>query len=80
VIEEPKHPAMTEPQLVHCLFCTGVDVQHTDHFTRLIGWVELPSPGYDFDERRIMVRLVMPPDVARALSRDLRRSLTKGAN
>jgi hypothetical protein len=71
-------PPLTEPVIVQCLFCTGVDVQHTENFTRLIGWVELPAPGYDFGERRVVARLVMPPNVARSLSRDLRRSITKG--
>jgi hypothetical protein len=77
---DDKPPPLTEPVIVQCLFCTGVDVQHTENFTRLIGWVELPAPGYDFQERRIIARMVMPEEVARALSRDLRRSLTKGQN
>ncbi|WP_027037902.1 hypothetical protein [Mesorhizobium ciceri] len=75
---DEKAPALTEPVIVQCLFCTGVDVQHTENFTRLIGWVELPAPGYDFQERRIIARMVMPPEIARALSRDLRRSISRG--
>jgi hypothetical protein len=73
-------PPLTEPVMIQCLFCTGIEVEATDHFSRLTGWVELPAMGSGNPERRIMVRVVMPPEVARALSRDLRRGLAKGGH
>lgn len=73
-------PQMTEPKIVSCLFMTGYDIEVTDSFVRIVGWVDLPVVGHDQPERRVIMRAVMPNNVARALQRDLRKGLTRGGH
>lgn len=74
-------PPITEPELVHCLFTTGVAVEVRAHFARIVAWVDLPGAGPDnASERRIIARLVLPDDTARELARLLRRELSRGGH
>lgn len=67
-------PPFTEALIVPCLFCTGVEIESTEDFVRLVGWVQLPVlPGTH--ERRIISRIVMPAAVARQFLRALEREL-----
>jgi hypothetical protein len=72
--EEESDPPLTEPMIVADTFATGVDIERVDGEVRLIAWV---THG---EEHRIVNRLVLPDAVARALIRDLRKSLASGAN
>jgi hypothetical protein len=72
--EEETDPPLTEPVIVVDVFATGVDIERVDGEVRLIAWV---THG---EEHRIVNRLVLPDAVARALIRDLRKTLTGGSN
>jgi hypothetical protein len=72
--EEESDPPLTEPMIVADTFATGVDIERVDGEVRLIAWV---THG---EEHRIVNRLVLPDAVARALIRDLRKSLASGTN
>ena len=69
-------PRMTEPQVIDCQFVEGVSLETHDTYVRLVGWVDLEVVEEDVDpERRIVARMAMPLLTARALLRDLRKSL-----
>jgi hypothetical protein len=72
--EEETDPPLSEPIIVVDVFATGVDIERVDGEVRLIAWV---THG---EEHRIVNRLVLPDGVARALIRDLRKTLASGAN
>lgn len=72
--EEETDPPLTEPVIVEDTFATGVDIERVDGEVRLIAWV---THG---EEHRIVNRLVLPDGVARALIRDLRKTLATGSN
>jgi hypothetical protein len=72
--EEDADPPLTEPMIVQDTFATGVDIERVDGEVRLIAWV---THG---EEHRIVNRLVLPDAVARAMLRDLRKSLASGTN
>jgi hypothetical protein len=72
--EEDADPPLTEPMIVQDTFATGVDIERVDGEVRLIAWV---THG---EEHRIVNRLVLPDAVARALIRDLRKTLASGTN
>jgi hypothetical protein len=71
---------LTEPEIVHCLFSTGTEVEITSHVARIIAWVDVPRLETELPERRVIARLVMPDDVARTLSKQLQRGLARGGN
>lgn len=73
-------PPLTEPVIVPCLFCTGMEVEVTADFVRIVGYVELPALGMDQPERRIISRVVMPNEIARELIRDMRKALAGGGH
>jgi len=68
---------LTEPVVVASAFCAGVEVETTDHCVRVTGWEDVSRP---MRERRIVARMVLPPEVAHDLVRDLRRSLARGGH
>jgi hypothetical protein len=72
--EDEADPPLTEPMIVQDTFATGVDIERVDGEVRLIAWV---THG---EEHRIVNRLVLPDGVARALMRDLRKTLSGGSN
>jgi hypothetical protein len=76
VVDEP----FTEPVPINCLFVSGTACEFTDSFTRIVAWVSLPALPAEPHERRIIARLVLPNDVARALKRELRSGLRKTSN
>lgn len=73
-------PPLSEPQIVPCLFCSGIEIELLDSVVRVVGWVDLPTAEGDQPERRIVARMVMPADIARRLARDLQRSLARGGH
>lgn len=73
-------PRMTEPEVVHCHFVEGLSIEIRDEFVRLVGWVDLGVAEDNDPERRIVVRAAMTPTVARALIRDLRKSIGRGGH
>lgn len=73
-------PHLTEPKVVDCAFCEGVYIEARDEVVRLVGWVDLQNAADSIPERRIVVRVALPSVVARALLRDLRKSLAKGGH
>jgi hypothetical protein len=72
-------PPLTEPRIVPCIFCTDVRVEVRDAHVRLVAIDEI-SVGANGPECRIVARLALTPETARALIRDLRRSLQKGSH
>jgi hypothetical protein len=73
-------PPITEPEIVHCLFSTGTEVEVTAHFARIVAWVDIPRLATELPERRIIARVVLPDNVARELTRQLQRGLAKGGH
>lgn len=71
---------LTEPKVVDCNFVEGVSLELRDDMVRLVGWIDLEQAADGQPERRIVVRAAMPTIVARALIRDLRKSLARGGN
>lgn len=76
--DEP--PKTTEPDTITARFATVLTVDVEEHFARIVALDDFKVVGYDGPERRIVSRLILPIDAARALSRDLRKALTKGAH
>lgn len=75
-----ERPELTEPEIVHCLWCTGAAVQVTEQFARIVGWVDLPVVDGTAPERRIVARLVMPNPTFRQLLAEGRRGLARGGH
>ena len=73
-------PRMTEPEVVPCIFCEGLELEVRDDVVRIVAWIDLEKTGDGEPERRIVARAVMPNIVAQALIRDLRKVLSRGAN
>lgn len=71
---------LTEPEVVTCHFVEGLYLEVRDDVVRVIGWIDLEHTADHQPERRIVVRAAMPTVVARALVRDLRRSLARGGH
>lgn len=70
----------TEPTPIPCLFVSGTACEFAAGFVRLVAWVSLPALPAEPHERRIIARLVLPSDVARALQRQLQQGLRKGSH
>lgn len=68
---------LTEPTIIFGTFCTAVDVDAQNEFVRLTGCEDVPVVGYDGPELRIVMRMVLPREAARALSANLSRQLAK---
>lgn len=73
-------PPLSEPLVVPCLFITGMAIEPSDYVIRLVGWVQLPMLGGEADERRIVIRFVMPIDAARGLRNGLTKVFRKSDN
>lgn len=71
---------LTEPEIIHCLYITGMAVEIADSVVRLVGWVSLPTLGGQTEERRIVLRCAMSNEQARNLQTVLRKGLTRGGN
>jgi hypothetical protein len=71
---------LTEPKVVDCVFCEGVILEIRDDVLRMVGFIDLETAADGKPERRIVVRAAMPTIIARALIRDLRKSLARGGN
>ena len=71
---------LTEPKVVECTFCEGVYLEVRDDMVRMVGWLDLETAADGRPERRIVLRAVLPTVVARALVRDLRKSLARGGH
>ncbi len=71
---------LTEPKVVDCHFIEGCTLEVRDDMVRLVGWIDLEAAAEGQPERRIVVRAAMPTLVARALVRDLRKSLARGGH
>jgi hypothetical protein len=71
---------ITEPETVHCLFCTGIHLEALEGCIRLVGYADLDMVEYEQSERRIITRVVMPHGTARQLLLDLRKMLAKGGH
>lgn len=63
----------TEPFDIDCVFVTGIAIQLTRHVLQLVGWTELPSVDETEDERRVVMRIAVPLDVAADLQEKLAR-------
>jgi len=70
---------VTEPKPV-LVFCEGVRVEAREETVRLVAFVDLDMVPGSRTERRIVGRLVLPNLTARALIRDMRRALVRGAH
>lgn len=68
-------PPLTEPVMVNDVFVTGAAVESSKHVVRIVGWVEMPYLTGETEERRIVVRFVIPLDAAPKLRDDLARHL-----
>ena len=47
---------LTEPDIINCLYMTGIEIDIDDDGVRLVGWTYLPKLGDDPAERRIVMR------------------------
>ncbi|WP_157038038.1 MULTISPECIES: hypothetical protein [Chelativorans] len=73
-------PKITEPETVQTPFCTAVRIELGSDHVRLVAFDEVQIVGYDGGECRIVGRWAMTKDSARALLRELRKSLHRGAH
>lgn len=72
-----ENPKLTEPAPVADVFVTGAAVESSKHVIRIVGWVELPFLSGEVEERRIIVRFVLPVDAAGRLVDELNRHLRR---
>jgi hypothetical protein len=72
---EPELPPLTEPLIVPDLVITGAEIEADQHLVRLVGWTLAKIGNLDPAERRIVVRLGVPIDVARVIWADLADAL-----
>jgi len=75
---EAHEPPMTEPEIVPCLWTSGLAIEINDAVVRIVGWATMPHLGGEMDERRICVRFAMANATARKFAADLRRGLSTG--
>lgn len=75
---DPAH--LTEPRPVNCIFLEGTVIEAGDGFIRIVGWVRLETVETERPEKRIVARAVLTTHAARALVRDLRKSLARGGH
>jgi hypothetical protein len=72
---EPEVPPLTEPLIVQDLVITGAEIEADQHLVRFVGWTLSKTGKLEPAERRIVVRLAMPIDAARALWANLADAL-----
>lgn len=66
---------LTEPSIVPDVLLTGATIEMSEHVCRITGWTDLP-PG-EPKERRVVVRLVLPIDVAKELFEGLTKNFRR---
>lgn len=71
---------LTEPELVDCLFLTGIAAEISDQFVRFVGWVHVPELGGETAERRIRIRYVLTNAQTRNLIAVLRKGMARGGH
>jgi hypothetical protein len=71
---EPE-PFFTEPLIIADIVITGAEIEAGQHLVRFVGWTLTKTGKVDPPERRIVVRLSMPIDVAREIWADLADAL-----
>jgi hypothetical protein len=73
-----KPAPLTEPIVVDCHLVEGVEIEVRASIVRIVGWIELETvKDGSAPERRIVSRIAMPTEIARALIRDLRRVVVR---
>ena len=75
LLPDEQVPILTEPLIVQDLFITGVEIEAAQHFARFVGWTLSKTDKRDTPERRIVMRLALPIDVAREIWADLADAL-----
>lgn len=68
--DEPK--PLTEPFAIPDTFVSGTSVERLDGQVRIVGWSDMMT------ERRLVARLILPAETARALVPALRKAAAKG--
>lgn len=71
---------LTEPEIIQCLYITGIGIEIADAVVRLVGWVSVPSMGGESEERRIVMRCAMSNTHARNFATVLRKGFAKGGH
>lgn len=71
---------LSEPEIIPCLFISGLAVEISDSVVRLVGWVTLPALSAEGGERRVVIRCAMSNTHARHFQAALRKGLTRGGN
>lgn len=77
---QSERSALTEPEIIPCLYVTGLAIEIADSVVRLVGWVSLPNLGTEIEERRIVMRCAMSNSQARNFEAVLRKGLTRGGH
>jgi len=77
---EAPEPPFSEPEIVPCLWTSGLALEINDTVVRIVGWATMPHLGGEMDERRICIRFAMANVTARKLAEELRRGLSRGAH
>lgn len=62
---------LTEPEIVPCLFVTGAAIDTATGCVRIVGWNHVPALGGETEERRVVVRVALPPRTAHDLAAQL---------
>lgn len=71
---------LTEPEIVPCLYVTGLAIEIADAVVRFVGWVHLPALGGETEERRIVVRFAVSNVQARNVQAVLKKGLARGGH
>lgn len=71
---------LTEPEIIPCLYITGMAIEIADSAVRLVGWVNLPTLGGQIEERRIVMRCAMSNSQARNFATVLKAGLARGGH
>jgi len=68
---------LTEPLIISCVYCNGIDVTPEGEVLRMVGWVVIPSLGGETEERRIVARLVMSRTAAGNLAQSITANIRR---
>lgn len=75
-----KDAPLNEPEIIPCLYITGIGVEIADSIVRMVGWVSLPSLGGETEERRIVMRVAMSNSQFRNFQAVSRKALARGGH
>lgn len=68
----------TEPTEIACVYVSGAAIEVSRHTVQVIAWTDIPKlGGGEPDERRIILRFVMPIDAGAKLGDDLNGNLPR---